>query len=142
MTRRLHLVGSHEAQDALLLICCSRIRRLHTTAPGFLGGEGSVTKAKNVAVVPAVDSRALLHIQIVGSLPTHPSAFLRTGFIDEMTPEAHQDELLFLPHDNIGVITFKYALIFTDLASYFKEMAQAIVKFNEHVQLCGHAAAG
>ena len=104
----------------------TKLSEIYYSPQGYWKGLAAVKKLAEVGKVSENTARAWLRKQAIWQvyLPA-PRRIPRPKF-DVSTPNAvHQADLLFLPHDTLGVgrgrKTYKYALTVVDVASRYKE---------------------
>ena len=100
----------------------SKLSTLYYSPRGYWKGLAAIEKLASAAKVTEQQAKDWLKRQAIWQiyLPA-PRRVPRPKF-DIATPnEAHQADLLFLPHDRVGRKTFRYALTVVDVASRYKE---------------------
>lgn len=110
------------------------MEKIYYSPKGFWKGFTAIDKLSQAAKVSKAEAKKWLMKQAIWQiyLPA-PKRIPRRKF-DIPTPnEAHQADLLFLPHDKVGRKTYKYALTIVDVASRYKEAEPLSTKNSSEV---------
>jgi hypothetical protein len=96
--------------------------KVYYSPKGFWRGKTAVTKLSKEAKVSEREALAFLKKQAIWQiyLPA-PKTIIRPRFDVTAKNEVHQADLLFLPHDKVGRVTYKYALTLVDVGTRYKE---------------------
>jgi len=99
----------------------TKLSNIYYSPKGYWKGLAAVKNLSTTAKVSEDVARLWLTKQAIWQiyLPA-PRHIPRPKFDVDAPNEVHQADLLFLPHDNIGRKTYKYALTVVDIASRFK----------------------
>jgi len=103
-----------------------KLQRIYYSPRGYWRGLAAIKKLAAAAKVSVADARSWLKKQAIWQIYLPAPQHIPRPMFDEDSPNAvHQADLLYLPHDRIGVgrgqRTYKYALTVVDVASRYKE---------------------
>jgi len=103
-----------------------KLQRIYYSPRGYWRGLAAIKKLAAAAKVSVADARSWLKKQAIWQIYLPAPQHIPRPMFDEDSPNAvHQADLLYLPHDRIGVDrgqrTYKYALTVVDVASRYKE---------------------
>ena len=103
-----------------------KLQRIYYSPKGYWRGLAAVKKLAAAAKVSEADTRSWLEKQAIRQIYFPAPRQIPRPLFDEDEPNAvHQADLLYLPHDRVGVgrkaKTYKYALTIVDVASRYKE---------------------
>ena len=100
----------------------SRLSRIYYSSGGYLKGIAAIKKLASAAGAPLDVAKDWLKKQAIWQIYLPAVRHIPRPKFDVQVPnEAHQADLLFLPHDRVGRRTYKYALTVVDVASRYKE---------------------
>ena len=106
-----------------------RMSSVFYSPQGFWRGLAAIEKLADAASVSVKNSRLWLAKQAMWQVFLPAPKYIPRPHFDVQTPNAvHQADLLYLPHDKVGRLTFKYALTVVDVASRYKEAAPLATK--------------
>lgn len=112
-----NLIGSGYEDD---------LHKIYYSPKGYWRGYSAIPKLAKEAGVSKGIAGEWLKKQPIWQIYLQPPRYIPRPKFDVTTPnEVHQADLLYLPHDNVGGRTYKYALTVIDVASRYKE-AQAL----------------
>ena len=110
------------------------MEKIYYSPKGYWKGLAAIDKLSKAAKVSKTEAKNWLMKQAVWQiyLPA-PKYIPRVKFDIEVPNEAHQADLLFLPHDKVGRTTYKYALTVIDVASRYKAAEPLATKNSSEV---------
>ena len=99
-----------------------KLSKIYYSPGGYWKGYSAFSKLADAAGVSDNEAKEWLKKQALWQiyLP-YPRYIPRPHWTVEKPNEIHQADLLFLPHDTVRRKTFKYALVFVDVASRYKD---------------------
>ena len=119
---RPHVGGWSGCWNTLVAMADSKLSALYYSPRGYWKGLAAIEKLVSAAKVTEQQAKDWRKRQAIWQiyLPT-PRRVPRPRFDVAVPNEAHQADLLFLPHDRVGRKTFHYTLMVVDVASRYKE---------------------
>ena len=100
----------------------SQLSALYCSPRGYWKGLAAIEKLASAAKVTKQQAKDWLKRQAIWQIYLPALRRVPRPKFDVAVPnEAHQADLLFLPHDRVGRKTFRYALTVVDDASRYKE---------------------
>ena len=96
------------------------LRKRYYADGGFQGVSALHTHLPKGAASKARISKWISQQDVGRYMQSPPPRATFTHFDEDKPDSIHQADLLFLPHDKVGRVTYKYALTLVDIASRFK----------------------
>ena len=111
-----------------------KLSNIYYSTKGYWKGIAAIKKLADAAKVSEQIAKSWLSKQAIWQiyLPA-PHYIPRPKFDVSIPNEAHQADLLFLPHDTIRRKTYKYALTVVDVASRYKQAEPLMTKNSDEV---------
>ena len=99
-----------------------KLSKVYYSDRGYWKGLSAVAKLSKATGVSEKKVLEWLKLQSIWQiyLPA-PRKIIRPKFENSVPNDTHQLDVLFLPHDKVGKLTYKYALTVVDLANRYKE---------------------
>lgn len=99
-----------------------KLKSIYYSPQGYWRGKNAIELLSQAANVPRKVARLWLEKQAIWQIYLPSPKRINRPIFDEFTPNAvHQADILFLPHDKVNRLTYKYALTVIDVASRYKE---------------------
>ena len=100
----------------------NKLAKIYYSPKGYWKGISAIEKLAKAAGVSEETAKNWLKTQAIWQIYLPPPKYVpRPRFEISIPNEAHQADLLFLPHDKLKRKTYKYALTVVDVASRYKE---------------------
>ena len=97
-----------------------KLRKLYYSPRGYWKGLAAINKIAAAARVSEDAAKGWLKRQAIWQIYLPPPRRIpRLRFGVTVPNKVHQADLLFLPHDRVGLKTYKYALTVVDAASRY-----------------------
>lgn len=111
-----------------------KLSKIYYSPVGFWKGATAIKKLSEASGLDQKIVKNWLIKQAIWQIYLPPPKRIpRPKFGIEIPNEVHQADLLFLPHDKVDGITYKYALTIVDIASRYKEAYPLETKSSEEV---------
>ena len=110
------------------------MEKIYYSPKGYWKGLAAIDKLARAAKVTTSEAKNWLKKQAIWQIYLPPPKYVpRPKFNIPLPNEAHQADLLFLPHDRVRRKTYKYALTIIDVASRYKEAEPLATKNSTEV---------